>query len=138
MMIQDDVISVSCASTTRGDFPLKEILTTNERSWWISADGSFELGYGREWLEFSFGGLKRISYIGIRIPPMPQGPLSVREFVLHVPSSQVRWTCRCFVNDALLAPPCTSESLSPVFSHAQAYEDAHTHSITYTHAHFVY
>lgn len=75
-----DVV-VAGASSHRGDFPLTAALDANESTWWISAPGSFANGRGREWLEFHFGKVvRRVSFIGMKIPPMPSGPLSVREF----------------------------------------------------------
>lgn len=75
-----DKVCVDGSSSTRGDFPLSEVLTCNQSTWWISAAGSMPGGVGREWIEFSFGSFCSIKYIGIKIPPLPQGPLSVREF----------------------------------------------------------
>lgn len=75
-------VTVSGSSSTRGDFPLSEVLTANASTWWISAAGSMPGGVGGEWLEFSCPGVRRIAFVGIKIPPLPQGPLSVREFHL--------------------------------------------------------
>lgn len=75
-------LSVDACSSTRDDFPLQEVLNSNTSTWWISEGGSMPGGVGEEWLEFSFGGVRRVSYIGLQIPPMPMGPLSVREFKL--------------------------------------------------------
>jgi len=39
-------------------------------------------------LEFSFGPMaRRVTYIGLKIPPLPFGPLSVRDFHLEVPAA---------------------------------------------------
>merc|ERR1719387_598586 len=73
-------VSLTSCSSTRGDFPLSEVLTSNVSTWWISAEQSMPGGVGEEWLQFSFGGTRRVSFLGIRIPPLPMGPLSVREF----------------------------------------------------------
>merc|ERR1739848_403318 len=44
-------------------------------------------GCGSEYLEFSFGSVsRRVSYVGVCIPPMPYGPLSVRHF--HIEAAQ--------------------------------------------------
>jgi len=80
--IGDCDVSISDCSSTRGDFPLEEALTSDGRTWWISEAGSMSRGVGEEWLQFSFPGVRRVSFIGIKIPPLPQGPLSVREFHL--------------------------------------------------------
>jgi len=68
------------ASSSRGDFALSEVLNTNDHTWWISAAGSMPNGCGSEWLQLNFQGERCIRFLGLRIPPLPQGPLSVREF----------------------------------------------------------
>merc|ERR1712113_785639 len=73
---------LDACSSTRGDFPLSEVLSPDRSTWWISGEQSMPGGVGQEWLQFSFGGVRRISFVGVRIPPLPQGPLSVREFHL--------------------------------------------------------
>ncbi|CAE7342774.1 unnamed protein product [Symbiodinium natans] len=37
-------------------------------------------GVGREYLDFSFDAMRRISFVAVKIPPLPYGPLSVRDF----------------------------------------------------------
>lgn len=77
-----DVTVVGCSSN-RGDYPLSAALDRDESTWWISAPQSMPDGRGAEFLEFSFGSApQRVSFVGIRIPPMPYGPLSVRTFHL--------------------------------------------------------
>jgi hypothetical protein len=79
-VVHDDV-RVCGSSSTRGDFPLDCVLSSTKDEWWISQNGSFPYGEGEEYLEFSFGGIPRlVSFVGISIPPMPGGPLSVRRF----------------------------------------------------------
>lgn len=68
------------ASSTRGDFPLAAVLEDDDRKWWISKPGSFSQGRGEEYLEFEFASHTVVRVMGISIPPMPMGPLSVREF----------------------------------------------------------
>ena len=36
-----------------------------------------EGGIGEEYLDFSFGGMRRISFLAMKIPSLPHGPLSV-------------------------------------------------------------
>lgn len=67
------------ASSTRGDFPLRAVLEDDDRKWWISKPGSFFRGRGEEYLEFEFAFPTVSRVIGVSIPPMPMGPLSVRE-----------------------------------------------------------
>lgn len=76
-------VTVSGCSSTRGDFPIGCVIKDGEEKWWISADGSFVGGEGEEHLEFSFGSKpRRIRFLGMRIPTLPAGPLSVRNFHL--------------------------------------------------------
>ena len=79
------------ASSNRGDFPLSSVCNDNDAEWWISSSsgGRFAEGAGREWLECDLGsgGVPcRVSAIGIKIPPMPHGPLSVRRFYVEYTS----------------------------------------------------
>lgn len=78
-IINVDQVSVR-ASSTRKDFPLHVVLEEDDSKWWISAPGSFSRGRGEEYLEFEFASLSALRVLGISIPPMPMGPLSVREF----------------------------------------------------------
>jgi hypothetical protein len=65
----------------RGDFALSEALSDDASTWWISAPGTTPKGRGFEWIELELGGRsRRVSAVGLRIPPMPFGPLSVRRF----------------------------------------------------------
>jgi hypothetical protein len=68
------------ASSTRGDFPLSAVLDENDKTWWISKPGSFSQGRGSEYLEFQFRSFSVVRVLGLSIPPLPMGPLSVREF----------------------------------------------------------
>lgn len=74
----------------RGDYPISVVLNDREDEWWISRPGSCPGGLGAEWLEFSFPGLRRVSCVGLMIPPLPYGPLSVREFHLEV-EAEGKW-----------------------------------------------
>merc|ERR1712203_209081 len=76
-------ISVAGCSTTRSDFELDAVLDGQDDTWWISGPGTCQRGIGKEYLEFSFGSTpRRVSFCGMKIPPLPQGPLSVRDFHL--------------------------------------------------------
>jgi len=68
------------ASSSRGDFPLQVVLEDDDRKWWISEPGSFSQGRGKEYLEFDLGSSSVVRILAISIPPMPMGPLSVRDF----------------------------------------------------------
>lgn len=81
-------VRVVRASTDRGDYPLQCVLENQSHKWWISAPGSMPMGKGDEYLEFRLcgdattPGPRRVSFWGVSIPPMPMGPLSVRNFRL--------------------------------------------------------
>ena len=81
--------TVTACSSTMGQCPLAEALTPARDTWWISAPGTVGVD-GRtraaegEWLEFDFGVTPvLVSFVGVAIPPLPQGPLSVRQFHLQ-------------------------------------------------------
>lgn len=74
-------IGVTGCSSIRGDFPLGACLNTEENEWWISGAGTTPGGVGSEYLEFSMGSEpRRVSFVAMKIPPLPHGPLSVRDF----------------------------------------------------------
>lgn len=62
-------------------------LTPDDRSWWISRPSSCPNGVGFEWVLYELcsaeQGRARVSYIQLKIPPLPNGPLSVRRFYLE-------------------------------------------------------
>jgi hypothetical protein len=79
------------ASSNRGDFPLTCVTNNKDSEWWISKDQHFHQGNGREWIEFVLGdGIVplRVSAIGIKIPPLPHGPLSARKFYIEHQSEE--------------------------------------------------
>lgn len=79
----DQIVKIKCSSKTDFPFPLEEVLSPSKSTWWISASDTMPCGEGSEYLEFSFGStLKLISKLYVSIPPLPQGPLSVRVFHL--------------------------------------------------------
>ena len=88
------------ASSCRGDFPLDSVCNDNDAEWWISSTsgGRFTEGAGREWLEFDLGSgdvPRRVSAVGVKIPPLPHGPLSVRRlFVEYTAGSRDGHTVR--------------------------------------------
>jgi len=87
-----DKVAVSGCSSDRGDFPLEAVLNNACDQWWISGPGSMPGGVGCEYLDFSFGPKpRRVECVGLRIPPMPSGPLSVRAFRLLVLDSLGQW-----------------------------------------------
>lgn len=81
--VSPEDVSVTGCSSSRGDFPLGAALSDPENEWWISEPRSMPGGVGCEHLEFSFGEKpRRISFVAVKIPPLPHGPLSVRQFHL--------------------------------------------------------
>ena len=83
-------VSVARCSSSSGQHPPAEALTPSRDTWWISGPGTTPRGVGRQWLQFELGTtVRRISYLGICIPPLPHGPLSVRDFhVLYATEKQ--------------------------------------------------
>jgi len=71
--VRHEDVQVAACSSSRGDFPLASCLEANDK-WWIS-DGPCT-----QWLELDLGGRRCVSSLGLRIPPLPMGPLSVRAF----------------------------------------------------------
>jgi hypothetical protein len=65
---------------------LQACLSDDESTWWISGEHSMPRGRGCEYIELSVGQkLRRLKSVSIKIPPLPQGPLSVREFRIEAP-----------------------------------------------------
>lgn len=81
---QKDVQVKGCSSTD-GSHPIADCLSPSEDTWWISGAESMPGGRGSEFVEFQLSAtsLRRLSRVGIKIPPLPQGPLSVRDFVIQ-------------------------------------------------------
>lgn len=92
-----DQVTVSGCSSSRGDFPLAAVLNDAQGEWWISESGTMPGGHGCEYLEFQFAPssvdpkLRRIEFIGLKIPPMPYGPLSVRSFRVLALTASGQW-----------------------------------------------
>jgi hypothetical protein len=80
LVLDPSEVRVSGWSSSRGDYPVNVVLNAKEDEWWISASNSMRDGIGEEYLEFSLGGFRRVSYVALKIPPLPYGPLSVRMF----------------------------------------------------------
>ena len=118
-------VQISSCSSDRGDFPLAEVLNTNKSTWWITESGSMPLGRGSEWLELQLGpegaAAQLVSFVGVRIPPLPFGPLSVRRFHIlwqsaategHWVQSGEMQTLDCAdLQEFALVPPVEAERL---------------------------
>jgi hypothetical protein len=71
------------ASSSRGGVELDGVLHVARSGNWFSNHGTFKNGAGREWLEFSFGDVRRVSVVAVRIPTLPNGSVAVRRFHLE-------------------------------------------------------
>jgi hypothetical protein len=78
-------IQVVGCSSSDGSHPISDCLSPSEDTWWISGAESMPGGKGSEFVEFQLHptNIRRLSRVGIHIPPLPQGPLSVRDFVIQ-------------------------------------------------------
>lgn len=84
-VFMDDIRVMGCSSYDESCNP-QDVLTENEDTWWISAPGSMPKGVGRQTIDFALtrtGRPCRVTTISIKIPPLPQGPLSLRTFQLE-------------------------------------------------------
>jgi hypothetical protein len=83
----DMVEIVSCSSHDKVH-PLEACLSDEETTWWISGQHSMPQCRGSEYIQLSLGPtLRRLAAVSIKIPPLPQGPLSVREFRIESPKT---------------------------------------------------
>jgi hypothetical protein len=88
---QGQVRVLECSSHDRGH-PLVCCLSPDEETWWMSANRTMPLGRGQQWVQFALSPtLCRLSAVLLKIPPLPQGPLSVREFFLQAFSIDRGW-----------------------------------------------
>jgi len=76
-------VEVLRSSSTAGVFPLQSVFDPSPTNWWISDAMTMETGFGNEFLEFALStktDMRKMKFFSLRIPPTPQGPLSVRKF----------------------------------------------------------
>jgi hypothetical protein len=107
----DLVETVSCSSHDKMH-PLAACLSDDETSWWMSGRQSMPTGRGCEYIQLSVGPvMRRLAAVSIKIPPLPQGPLSVREFRIEAPTVTTR-------ERTTTVPVTTVEwkAVSPVFT----------------------
>ena len=92
--VRDEVEAVTASSMDMAPHKLADCLVDNEESWWMSALGTMPGGRGEEYVEFRLSKipvLRRVIAVSVRIPPLPQGPLSVREFRVDVADEVGLW-----------------------------------------------
>ena len=82
------VFAVACSSIDEQSdrCGLDKVLDPATDNWWISAHNSMEGGKGGEWVAFRLGDPHtsyRVERVDLRIPPLPSGPLSVRDWHLE-------------------------------------------------------
>ena len=76
-MVYDNVKAIGCSSTSK-QFEISEVLNTKENTWWISN------GRCPQWVEFEIDNPTLLRQICIKIPALPYGPLSVRQFKISI------------------------------------------------------
>ena len=82
--VKQEQVRATNSSSHDGIHPLAFCLYDHDSSWWLSSHGTMPGGRGQQWVQFQLShNLRRLSSVSIKIPPMPQGPLSVREFCLQ-------------------------------------------------------
>lgn len=92
--VNSQVKAVS-ASSIDSQYKLTGCLVDDTDSWWLSAGGSMPGGRGEEYVEFLLSdkeALRRLQAVSMAIPPVPAGPLSVREFRVDVKDEKGVWT----------------------------------------------
>ena len=93
--VEPDMVRATSCSSHDGIHDLGASLVDSESSWWLSRPGSMPSGRGQQWVQYTLdgqkGNMKRVSSVSIKIPPMPQGPLSVRQFCLQTFSFERGW-----------------------------------------------
>ena len=88
--VKHDAVRVVGCSSCDGSHDPSTCLIDNETTWWMSDAGTMPLGCGDQYVEFQLvrqrssssppQSLCRLSSISLKIPPLPLGPLSVKEF----------------------------------------------------------
>lgn len=82
--VNSSSVQVVRASSSNEQHPLSAALDPSESNWWISGPDSMPGGRGREFVEFQLSTkICRLQQFSIQIPPLPMGPLSVRQLRLE-------------------------------------------------------
>lgn len=81
----EDVEVTDCSSHDHSH-PLESCLDSDEDSWWMAASGSMTNDIEKPWIHFSLTDKPacRLTSVSFKIPPLPHGPLSLREFSLDI------------------------------------------------------
>jgi hypothetical protein len=88
--VDSDMVEVVGCSSHDKVHPLAACLSDDETTWWISGENTMPRGRGFEYVELSVGPkLRRLTAVSLKIPPLPQGPLSVREFRIESPMETI-------------------------------------------------
>jgi hypothetical protein len=86
--VDPDMVDIVSCSSHDQVHPLEECLSDDETTWWISAQHSMPWCRGSEYIQLLLGPtLRRLVAVSIKIPPLPQGNLSVREFRIESPTT---------------------------------------------------
>jgi hypothetical protein len=92
--------SLGPASKWEDGKPPDHPATLQTKTMTLPLANGFSRGKGREWLEFDLGKVenicsrsnRRVSAVGVKIPPLPHGPLSVRRFfVEYIKQGESKW-----------------------------------------------
>lgn len=85
-----DVRALACSSSMGGPRSHESnTLKKDDSCWWVSAPNSCPMGRGSEWITYDLtcperpNMVVRVARVGLTIPPLPYGPLSVRRFHLE-------------------------------------------------------
>eukprot|EP00980_Cylindrotheca_fusiformis_P006710 scaffold1398_cov116-Cylindrotheca_fusiformis.AAC.27 len=90
--VQPENVTAISATSHDNRHDLNESLTLNKETWWISSLGSMPHGKGEEYVEFELARKTcRLSTFKIEIPPLPSGPLSVRNLRLDCLGASGAW-----------------------------------------------
>lgn len=103
LKVNSNEVAITKASSDRKDYDLSCVLSDDDRSWWMSENGSLPWtveveGDGNKkdeiYLQFQLSTdrkPRRVRSLFIRIPPLPSGPLSLFEFRVDYSLDSMSW-----------------------------------------------
>lgn len=101
LKVKSNEVVITEASSDRKDYDLSCVLSDDDKSWWMSENGSLSLSVdgndGKKdeiYLQFQLSTdrkPRRVRSLFIRIPPLPFGPLSLCEFRVDYSLDSKRW-----------------------------------------------